>query len=492
MTAERVHAALKAANYSVFWDREIPPGKDWDGWLREKLKAARLVVVIWTKASVASPNVRHEAIIARDAGKLLPVVAEDLEPTDFPMGLFHTQALDIGRDAEDFDDRGERFLTQVANQLAAGPEAPDPEPARPLRPRRRRRWLLPVLAASLLAAIAATALMISWPSLSFDPAAPPVTAEELKAAADREGPARRRVADAGARFLTTDTADLSSSWVWAIAQGIAAAPDEERLLTVRFFQRLEAARQPSCNCYFAYSMPHSVTNAWVVIAAARLRRSAPDPLIEILLNAQSPEGWWPISLDALPDRRNAAVHSSAIVTIALAEARRSGIVPAPLRQRVDQALRRAVAWLNRGPVEGGQWTDYPHNERPTRNLAFAAIASVAARLAGGPADGGAARAFAAALTDLPGIADSVSSAAYITRPNGQRYFDDYRHPVAPWIGAAAMLAYPGADDATKRRLQPLIQRWLGEDLADQRLLRHDWMTGETLFLRAMAMRELSG
>ena len=447
------------------------------------------MIVLWTKASVASPNVRHEAIIARDAGKLLPVIAEDLEPTDFPMGLFHTQALDIGRDADDFDEKRAAFLEQIAEQLQGKQELPQsPVPAP--RPPARRRWLLPAAAAFVVMAIAAAILVTAWPSLSFDPAAPPVDAAELKAAVDREGAARRRVAEAGVRFLATDSADLSSSWVWGIAQGIAAAPDEERLLTVRFFQRLEAARQPSCNCYFAYSIPQTVANAWVVIASARLRRSAPEPLIETLLNAQSPEGWWGITLDAAPDRSNAAVHATALATIALAEARRAGIVPAPLAARVYGALSRAATWLNRGPAEGGQWADYPHNERPTRNLAFAAMASAAARLAGGPRDGGGARAFAASLSDLPGIADSFASGAYVMRRTGERYFDDYRHPAAPWTGLAAVLAYPGADEATKRRLRPLSRRWFEADRSDPALLRHDWMTAETLFLRALAMREL--
>ena len=54
------------------------------------------MIALWTKSSVASPNVRHEAIIAREAGKLLPVMVDELKPTDFPMGLFMVQALLIG------------------------------------------------------------------------------------------------------------------------------------------------------------------------------------------------------------------------------------------------------------------------------------------------------------------------------------------------------------------------------------------------------------
>lgn len=474
----------------MFWDREVPPGEDWDAWIRSELEATRLVIVLWTKAGVASPNVRHEAIIAREADKLLPVIAEDLKPSDFPMGLFHVQAMDIGRDAEDFETVREQFLAEVAEQLTGGGVAADVRPVRASR-WSRRRWLLPAAALALAVALTA-ALLLAWPSLSFDPDAPPLDATELRLASDREVPARGHVMQLARQYFATDTSDLSSSWVWGVAQSIAGAPDEERLLTVRFFQRLETARQPSCNCYFSYSQPLTIPNAWVVIASARLRRAAPEPLIEVLLNGQSPEGWWPVTLDATGDRANAALHATALTTIALAEARRAGIVPAHLRARTDEALRRAAAWLNKGPAEGGQWADYPHNGQPTRNLAFAAMASVAARLAGGAADGNAARAFAAAVADLPGATETFSSGAYVARGNGERYFDDYRHPAAPWIGAAASFAYRSSDTATKRRLRPLIRRWFETNLADPSLDNYGWITAETLFLRALAAREIGG
>ncbi len=486
--AERVRAALVAAGYGVFWDQAIPPGKDWDSWIRDELTGARLVVVLLTKASVASPNVRHEAIIAREAGKLLPVMVDDLAPSDFPMGLFLVQALRIGRTAREFGGVKAKFLGEVQARFnESGQAAPSPATA-PVKP--RRTWRLAAAAGLLVALLAAAALFVVWPSLTFDPAAPPVTAEVLKAAVDSEGPARARVAQAGERTMAGNLDDPSSSWVWALAQGIAAAPDENRGLTVRYFQRLATAARPGCNCYFSYDIPLSVGNAWVILASARLRRSAPEPLLETVLAAQAPEGWWAISLDGTRDPRNAAVHATALMTIALAEARRAGVVPSALEARVDAATRRAAAWLNRGPADGAQWADYPDNDRRTRNVAFAAMASVAARLAGGPADGAAARAFAAAVRDLPASWESFASGADIERVGGTRYFDDYRHPATPWIGLAAVLAYPQADAPTKRRLQPLIERWLETDLTDENLLRHDWVTGETLYLRAIAAREL--
>src|ERR1700749_3020949 len=91
--AERGEKALTAAGVDVFWDQEVPVGQDWDTWLRSKLQGARVAVVLWSKASIASPNVRHEAMIARDAKKLVPTMIEALTPEDFPMGLYLLQTV---------------------------------------------------------------------------------------------------------------------------------------------------------------------------------------------------------------------------------------------------------------------------------------------------------------------------------------------------------------------------------------------------------------
>jgi hypothetical protein len=114
--AQRIEAALGRQGLRVFWDQEVPPGRDWDEWIRAKLTEARLVVVLWTKASVASPNVRHEAMIARDAKKLVPVLAEDLRPSDFPMGLYMVQALKL--DGWSGDTADPRFVRLEAEVLA--------------------------------------------------------------------------------------------------------------------------------------------------------------------------------------------------------------------------------------------------------------------------------------------------------------------------------------------------------------------------------------
>src|SRR6185503_14017757 len=95
-----------------------------------------------------------------------------------------------------------------------------------------------------------------------------------------------------------------------------------------------------------------------------------------------------------------------------------------------------------------------------------------------------------AQRQLPPAVEQFSSGAYIPLTTGVRFFDDYRHPVSPWIGAAAIMAYRQATGPQRRLLRDLIRQWLEVDLGDENLLRQDWLTGETLFLRGVAFRTL--
>jgi NAD(P)-dependent dehydrogenase (short-subunit alcohol dehydrogenase family) len=77
--AKALAEALATQGWSVWWDRTIPPGRQFDEVIEEELAAAGCVVVLWSKASVASSWVKTEAADARDrrrrisrSGKLDP------------------------------------------------------------------------------------------------------------------------------------------------------------------------------------------------------------------------------------------------------------------------------------------------------------------------------------------------------------------------------------------------------------------------------------
>ena len=179
----------------MFWDQATPAGQDWDSWIREQLTGARLVVALWTKASVASPNVRHEAIIGRDTDKLLPLMVDELTPTDFPDGSVH------GTGAEDRPDaaRVQCGQGQVPRRGAGADRRRGGEAAGvPKRRKSRRELAIGLAVAALLVAIA---LFFAGPRLMFmiDPDAPPVSGEQLRRSIDvrsaRPGAGRARSAE---------------------------------------------------------------------------------------------------------------------------------------------------------------------------------------------------------------------------------------------------------------------------------------------------------
>ena len=66
-------AALESKGWSVWWDPEISPGKEFDDEIDGELQAAASVLVVWTPTSVASRWVRGEARDGAERGILVPV-----------------------------------------------------------------------------------------------------------------------------------------------------------------------------------------------------------------------------------------------------------------------------------------------------------------------------------------------------------------------------------------------------------------------------------
>jgi MFS family permease len=90
-----IRDALASQGFEIFWDQAVPPGSDWDTWIRQHLNEAKCALVFWSKNSVGSDNVRHEATVAKQQGKLIPVLLDALTVEQFPMGLYSTQGADL-------------------------------------------------------------------------------------------------------------------------------------------------------------------------------------------------------------------------------------------------------------------------------------------------------------------------------------------------------------------------------------------------------------
>ncbi|HEX8251459.1 MAG TPA: toll/interleukin-1 receptor domain-containing protein, partial [Pyrinomonadaceae bacterium] len=74
---EPIISLFEQRNWSVFWDRKIPPGKSFDEVIEKALEDAKCIIVIWSKNSVQSRWVRNEAIEGLNREIVVPVLIDD-------------------------------------------------------------------------------------------------------------------------------------------------------------------------------------------------------------------------------------------------------------------------------------------------------------------------------------------------------------------------------------------------------------------------------
>lgn len=90
--AQSLAKALQDDGWSVWWDRVIPPGKSFDAVIEEALDAAKCVIVLWSKSSVASDWVKVEAAEAARRHILIPAI---IDSTTIPLEFRRIQAASL-------------------------------------------------------------------------------------------------------------------------------------------------------------------------------------------------------------------------------------------------------------------------------------------------------------------------------------------------------------------------------------------------------------
>jgi DNA-binding CsgD family transcriptional regulator len=85
-------AAMGERGWQVWWDERLTPGPRFDEEIEKALDAAKVVVVIWSKASVASDWVKTEASAALEREVLLPATLEEVR---LPLAFRRQQCIDL-------------------------------------------------------------------------------------------------------------------------------------------------------------------------------------------------------------------------------------------------------------------------------------------------------------------------------------------------------------------------------------------------------------
>ena len=158
--AELLAEAFSRQGWSVWWDRQIPPGMSFDETIENALNSARCVIVLWSKESVSSRWVKTEAAEGAARGILVPAL---IDRVPIPLEFKRIEAADLSDwhgDSRHFE--FDQLLNTVAGILHGdAPTQRKKQTLRDTRVRLRRWWeTMPRALAAPIGVITAITVLI--------------------------------------------------------------------------------------------------------------------------------------------------------------------------------------------------------------------------------------------------------------------------------------------------------------------------------------------
>jgi TolB-like protein/Flp pilus assembly protein TadD len=125
--AQQVVRGLEQAGFTVWWDGLIVAGAAYATKTEQALESASVVVVLWSRHSVASHWVRDEAAVGRDRSRLVPV---SLDGSDPPLGFRQYLFIDLAKWHGKVEAAEFQAIVQAV-RLIHGPQSAAPPPLAP-------------------------------------------------------------------------------------------------------------------------------------------------------------------------------------------------------------------------------------------------------------------------------------------------------------------------------------------------------------------------
>src|SRR5262245_50436764 len=231
----RMVEALRADGFDVWWDHGIKAGSEWDRSIHKELYAARVVIAIWSNASVAAPWVKEEATVGKNRGVLVPAKIDEVDP---PLGFMMIQAADlVGWDGDRRDPRWAYFLDALRHTMHGGAvrsAAAAPSDA-PVRQKRTNALLLPIAGGAALVAVLAVG---AWMFLGRSPTPVPSSASAPPQTQQSQTPSSPQQVTAGEQRLWDKATEEKSrqafqTYLVSYPNGAYANRARDALLTCR-------------------------------------------------------------------------------------------------------------------------------------------------------------------------------------------------------------------------------------------------------------------
>jgi len=111
---------LTELGWTVWWDHEIPAGRDYDEVILEQLNLSKCVIVLWSALSVKSRNVKDEANVGLRRNVLIPILVGDIDP---PFGFGMIQAIKWNDNNEVDENELSELLRQIKRLIGDPPKS---------------------------------------------------------------------------------------------------------------------------------------------------------------------------------------------------------------------------------------------------------------------------------------------------------------------------------------------------------------------------------
>ena len=130
---------LQKEGWSVWWDHEIPSGKDYDVVIEKELENCKCAIVLWTPVSIQSRNVKDEANVALYKNKLLPVIVGNVQP---PLGFRMIQGVIWNDNNRIEDSELAELKKQVASMFNSSTGETAPIKKQPVKRSFKKAWII--------------------------------------------------------------------------------------------------------------------------------------------------------------------------------------------------------------------------------------------------------------------------------------------------------------------------------------------------------------
>jgi hypothetical protein len=163
---------LEKAGHSVWWDRHIQGGAQYNSEIENAVAAADAMVVLWSERSVQSAWVRDEAAEGRDRGKLVPVTLDGTKP---PLGFRQFQTINLSNARRRKRSAKLQQMLAALDRLGGASAEPASTARQAVQPEHRQWRARRSLVFVLLALLTAAAALVIW-YVGFPRSAVPVVA----------------------------------------------------------------------------------------------------------------------------------------------------------------------------------------------------------------------------------------------------------------------------------------------------------------------------